>query len=481
MRKKTKNRGRDEKLMKFINFLSVGTASTREPPFSGSPFSSSDPLSAIVTNRRLCVFPMSAVQDEVANLFGSDSEDEEQLQQQEQQQEQQQDGAKADDDEQVAVKSAIGEDEIDESEVNAMFSDSEGDDDGGDAHNRNMTIEGEMYGNSFDAPAADITIGTKSHAESFGSYVPVAEGETETLTIPASHDFPYGKNKKLVFVKFPAAVNLEKKPYSEGADDEDDDKEFMTIRYREKDNGSMNADGRASIESNARMIYWPDGKIQLQIGNDFLDVFEGNTTSGSSYLYAVDDDEKTRRCEGEFESQMRFAGVFSASSKIRSLLKGKLIMDTLQQGEKKIKQSFNISYNPEKEKKEMIKLFEQKEQRRRLEEQRRERDREASAYRRRRDGGFRDEEDQDEEDEEEEIGASRFSKRKKGSEDDEDEDEDDNDWRLLNAKKRASETLSPAKKKKKASSDEDEDDVDVDDVDLSESGGEGSAKVKSES
>jgi RNA polymerase-associated protein LEO1 len=62
------------------------------------------------------------------------------------------------------------------------------------------------------------------------------------------------------------------------------------VRWRYKMDANnrpmMNADGTPVAESNARVVQWSDGSLQLLIGNEALDLKKEDMTASHSFLFA---------------------------------------------------------------------------------------------------------------------------------------------------------------------------------------------------
>eukprot|EP01080_Neovahlkampfia_damariscottae_P005753 gene5753-9574_t len=103
-------------------------------------------------------------------------------------------------------------------------------------------------------------------------------GDVKKIKVP-KFDKPQ-KNTKLIFFKLPSTLSIQKKQFTPENLKEEIGKTKNVIRWRRRE-------GHPD-ESNARIIHWDDGSIQLKVGETYFDISE--QTMSKNHLYISSDD-----------------------------------------------------------------------------------------------------------------------------------------------------------------------------------------------
>jgi hypothetical protein len=98
-------------------------------------------------------------------------------------------------------------------------------------------------------------------------------GDVKRIKIPA---FDKPQNSKLIYFKLPSTLSIEPTPFEEENYQTNQQENVNVIRWRRNDFGDP--------ESNARIIKWSDGSLQLKVGDVYFDISEQKMTK--NHLYA---------------------------------------------------------------------------------------------------------------------------------------------------------------------------------------------------
>jgi len=169
---------------------------------------------------------------------------------------------------------------------------------------------------------AKMDLSTKSRMKAF---VATALGDPIQVQVPSIDRIP--KDAQTAHLTLPNVAAIEPREFDPETFDENQNsfsdarakvtvQSGAVIRWRKV----KNEDGTESIESNARIIRWPDGLIQLQIGNEVFSVSLQRAPPESTDMVVVDGADGVSVALGPITSRMRFfPSNLATSSTHRSL------------------------------------------------------------------------------------------------------------------------------------------------------------------